>query len=409
MRRVLIHDYGAYSFPLDLSEELAARGNGVLHLCHQDIGHPRSMLLSPRTQGLTVREVRYDYDKYNLAAKPFHDHRYGCAAAVLIRDFKPHLVISSNTPLNAQFVIQRATRTLGATFVYWIQDIISEGIHVALARRNRWLARIGRATFGALEKRLLRGSDFVVAASPDFLPHLNHCGVRATRIRVIDNWARLADISPVPQDNPWSRAHGLAGKPCVIYSGTLGLKHDPHSFLRIARILNQQSLATFVVVAEGPGADWLKREFAREMLPRSVVLPLQPYSELPLVLGSAAILFSSVSPAASRFCFPSKTLSYLCSGRPIVFVSPPGTHLARRLGEAGAATVVPPDSPGEVARIILALLRNDELASSLAAGALRFAHSQFPIGPIADQFESTFALAGCTPPLSPSKAGAATP
>ena len=59
---------------------------------------------------------------------------------------------------------------------------------------------------------------------------------------------------------------GLTGHPVVLYSGTLGLKHDPSILALIAAQLRvSHPDASVVVVSEGKGRDWLE-DWKREQL-----------------------------------------------------------------------------------------------------------------------------------------------
>ena len=70
----------------------------------------------------------------------------------------------------------------------------------------------------------------------------------------IENWAPVDELPARPRENEWARRHGLDGKPVLLYSGTLGLKHDPGLLHRLAEALPEVAV---VVASEGLGADWL--------------------------------------------------------------------------------------------------------------------------------------------------------
>ena len=91
------------------------------------------------------------------------------------------------------------------------------------------------------------------------MPTLTSWGVDARRITVIENWAPLDDLRPMDKVNAWSRVHGLADKRVIMYCGTLGLKHDPASFIALADAFSDDNDARVVVISEGLGADWLAK------------------------------------------------------------------------------------------------------------------------------------------------------
>ena len=47
------------------------------------------------------------------------------------------------------------------------------------------------------------------------------------KVTVIPNWAPLDEIYPLERDNDWAVEQGLDDAQTLLYSGTLGLKHDP--------------------------------------------------------------------------------------------------------------------------------------------------------------------------------------
>ncbi|MCE0445536.1 hypothetical protein LT493_12325 [Streptomyces tricolor] len=62
----------------------------------------------------------------------------------------------------------------------------------------------------------------------------------ADKVTVIPNWAPLDEIVPVSRGNAWSAEHGLDGVRTVLYSGTLGLKHNLVLLVRLAERLREQ-------------------------------------------------------------------------------------------------------------------------------------------------------------------------
>ena len=165
--------------------------------------------------------------KYSFVRRLFQERRYGGLLARRLHAFGPDVVISTNTPLDAQAVAQRQLRRDGVHLVFWLQDLYSSAIGRMLRRRVPFVGGLLARRFSRLEARLLRESDAVVVITEDFLPALAAWGVAAWRISVIENWAPLDQVTPMAKDNPWSREHRLADVPVLLYAGTLGLKHDP--------------------------------------------------------------------------------------------------------------------------------------------------------------------------------------
>ena len=259
--RIVICDYAGHPFQVELSRALAERGHPVLHLHFADLQAPKGDLAvlpgdSPNfhVEGISTGAK---FDKGRFLRRRFLEAKVGRLMAARAMAFAPEVVVGCNMPLDAQKKLQRASAARGVPFVFWLQDLVSKATYHFLSEKLGLVGgAIGRA-YMRLEARLLRASAAIVAISDKFLPPLEAWGVDGHRVCVVPNWAPLSRIRPVEKDNAWARQHGLSDKLVALYTGTLGLKHDPALLLGLARAGGQSGLHV-VVVSEGKGADWLQ-------------------------------------------------------------------------------------------------------------------------------------------------------
>jgi glycosyltransferase involved in cell wall biosynthesis len=392
--KILVHDSG-HAFPLQLSRHLATRGHQVLHLYSESLAMPRGPVAARAGDppGFTVRGVSIGkpIEKYGYMRRFFQERAYGRALAREIATFKPDVMLGGTAAPDIQEAAVLACRRLGIGFVFWAQDLNAVAIDRILRRKLPVIGALIGARYVALERRLMKMSDAVVAITEDFLPVFARWGLDKSRIHVIENWAPHDELPAQPRDNPWAAAYGLADKLVFLYSGTLGLKHNPDILLRLAEALANRPQARLVVVSEGLGADWLRaRQVGHHNL---VLLPYQPFERLPEVLASADVLLGILEPDAAAFSVPSKVLTYLCAGRPILAAMPAGNLAARLLTRSGAGMVVP---AGDAAGFIAAGLQLADDAArrvALAKNGLDYAAKTFDIRQIGDRFEAILAHA----------------
>jgi colanic acid biosynthesis glycosyl transferase WcaI len=380
--RIVVHDYVGYAFPAQLARALAGRGHDVLHLHCRDFvaGKGRLERGEDDPAGLVFESVGLgeEFAKYDIPRRLWHERATGRELAGKVAAFRPDAVLSSNAPLFVQRALLRAARDSGARFVFWQQDVISAAARRVAGAVAGWAA-------GLLERRLLRRSDAVVVISDDFLPLLRRWRVDEPRVAVIENWAPLDELPVVSRANAWSAEHGLDGRFVVLYSGALGVKHDPSLLLELARWAGERD-AMVVVVSEGPGADWLAGRAAAE--PALRVLPYQPYARLPEVLGSADVLVALLEPTAAGFSVPSKVLTYLCAGRPLLGSMDRANLAARVVERSGGGVVVPASDGAALVAAVDELRANEERRSELGRRARGYAETAFDIDAIADRFEA---------------------
>jgi len=307
--RVLVHDYSGHPSQVQLSRRLAVRGYEVLHLYFGAFQTPRGSVcrLQCDPEGFDCRplDLGTDFRKHDFFKRWIQEWQYGYRLVRETEGFAPDAVISANTPLDPQSLLLRHCRSRKIPFVFWLQDIYGAAIRRILSSRWPLRGRVVGSRYVALENRLLRRSDRVVAITEDFLPYLEAAGVDRDRIDVIHNWAPLDEVPEKPKDNPWSREAGLAEGFCFLYSGTLAMKHDPDVLARLAESFRGRREAKVAVVSEGPGAEHLRREKVRRSLDNLAILPFQPFEVFPEVLGRRTCWPASSSPRRGRGrCLP---------------------------------------------------------------------------------------------------------
>jgi colanic acid biosynthesis glycosyl transferase WcaI len=386
--RILVHDYPGQPFQPQLSRQLATLGHEVLHVFFADFQAPRGALTrrpdDPPT--FAVRGISLDrpFEKYNFFRRVFQEIAYGRKLAETIGAYRPDVALAGNAPLDIQAISTRYCRRHGIPLVYWHQDIYSVAIDKILRRKFPGLGAIIGARYIALEKWLLRNSDHVVTITEDFVPILTEWGTPRDRITVIENWAAREDLSVQPRDNAWAREHGLTGKLVFLYSGTLGLKHNPDLLLQLARRYHDRPDVRVVVNSEGLGSDWL-RENGRD-LANLVLLPFQPFERLPEVLATADVLISVLEPDAGIFSVPSKVLTYLSAGRPVLGAIPKENLSARIILRNEAGLIAPPDDTPAFLAAARKLADDPLLRDRLGKNALDYATRTFDIGAITARF-----------------------
>lgn len=394
--RIVVHDYAGHAFPTSLSRALAARGHRVVHAFASSLQTPRGELRRREDdpEGLEFREIPMDPDypryKYSFVRRRSMEVRYGHAVAGFIRSWKPDAVLSGNTPTETQDPITRATLETGGRFYYWVQDFYSLAVDKLLRKKLPVAGSWVGSWYRHLDSRQFRRSARIVTITEDFTPILaNEFGVDPAMVDVVPNWAAIEDLPVREKANEWSLRHALHNRFVFLYSGTIGMKHNPALLLELARRHQHDPDVRVVVISEGLGAEWLKKEGAT--LPNLVVMPYQPFSELPSVLASGDVLVGLLEEEAGVFSVPSKTLSYLCAERPLLLAVPPANLAARITRDHGAGlTVAPSDLDGFLAAA--ENLRNSPaLRQSLATNARRYAEATFPIETKADTFERILA------------------
>ena len=382
--RILVHDFGGYAFAFELSRTLHARGHAVFHAyCASHQTTPPGMD-GAAEDGPEIRalHLRHPLNKYNLAQRWRQEREYGRRVAALCQKLAPSVVLSGNAPLSAQQRLMRTCQTMRTPFIYWLQDLIGEATRRILGKKLGLVGTMTGRYFQALEGRLLNNSDAVIAIADDFVPIVEAMGVQRHCVQVIENWAPLHavphGVEPVPL------ADKLSATPCLLYTGTLSMKHNPELLVQLAQAVNRR--ARVVVISQGSGANWLKEQKKNLDLPALTVLPYQPQHQLPALYQAATILVAILENDASVFSVPSKVLTYLAAGKPLLLAVPATNLAARIVLNTGAGQVVPPDDPHALGQAALDLLTDANERIRMGHAARAYAEETFRLDRITDRF-----------------------
>ena len=169
-----------------------------------------------------------------------------------------------------------------------------------------------------------------------------------------------------------------------MYSGTLGLKHNPRQLLELARGFRD---AAVVVISEGMGADWLEEHRLSEAVTNLRVLGYQEYDHYADVLATGDVLLAVLEPEAGVFSVPSKVLSYHAAGRPILAAIPRTNLAARIIDRAGSGFVAEPGDFPAFNAYAGTLVADADKRESMGRAARLYAEKSFDITEIGNQFE----------------------
>jgi colanic acid biosynthesis glycosyl transferase WcaI len=387
--RILVHDFSGHPFQAELSRELSRRGHVVTHSWCAAHVSGRGRLEAEPGERLVFAPIAVGerIDKLSFASRLVKEFRYGRQLARQTGRLRPDVVLLANVPIPmlVTWVLWAAVRRV--PFVLWQQDV--QGVAVrsfAGTRLTRAFLMVAIA-IGAGERWASRRARAIVVISDSFRAVHREWGTDG-KVSVIPNWAPVEEITPTARDNAWAVRHGLDAEPTLLYSGTLGLKHNPALLVQLARSVRDRGTPVrLVVVSEGPAMDVIRHEAHRLDVPVKL-LPFQPYADLPGVLGSGDVLVVLLEATAGGFSVPSKTLSYLCAGRPVLGLLPP-TNLAASLIELAGSLALPPEpeSLPAAATWLVGLLADEERRTQLGAASRTVAEKEFALGGCADNFE----------------------
>jgi len=376
--RVVLLDYGKYQFLRSTAALLRANGVSITYIYNSAVqAANQDSSLSSNCSGEIGIGVRSRFEKYSPVRRWMQEIEWANNCIGFLEATRPTILFSANTPLDVQKRVAAWCRRNGVLFVFWVQDILGVAIRKLFGLRWPLVGDLAGRYYERLEAKLLRESDHVILISEDHCHLVETCNLDKNRVLLVPNWAIVEEFPELPKDNEWSREHSVSKTFNFVYSGTLGMKHNPNLLLKLAQQFSGTDNVRIIVISEGLGADRLRSERNRLGLNNLVILPFQSLERVRFALASADVLLALLDRNASTFCVPSKVLTYLCTGRPLLLAIPSDNRAARLVSELKAGIVVPPESDRDFLKASLHLFSTASDRKRMGERARCYAEREF--------------------------------
>lgn len=279
------------------------------------------------------------------------------------------IVISPPLPLGpAAWLLSLLKR---CPYQFHVQDMQPDAAVQLGLLKEGWLTRF---LYG-IERFTYKRARFVSGITAGMLAMFHEKGIAAEKTLLWPNWtipARSDNPSP-SETRPGDFRRHAAIPPedfLVVYSGNLGKKQGLNIIPAAAEILRERALRgiTFVIAGEGAAAAELREQIdAKGLAVR--LLPLQPEPLFRAMLRDADLCLVTQQKGSGALFFPSKLITLLSSGCPVVTVSDESSELSKAVREGGFGRNVLPGDPRQLADTVLEMAaRREELHKLGAAG-----------------------------------------
>ena len=392
-------DQGNYAFVRSAAASVLARGDKVVYLYAASCEgryRPAGPSGSPLGAVPAIPVGPYEeMQRSNLVQRYFQEQRLAKAFTSAVAEAEPSLVIGVNNALPVQAAVRKWCAANNCKFCFWLQDLRGAAAGHILAKKFGPLGRLIGRHYTRIEESLARSSHHTIALAESFREFALAAGAHEHQVTVLPNWAILEEQPRFPKVNPWSVSSRVDKTFNFLYSGLLGLKHSPEFLLALAIEFQRDPTVRIIAVAEGPGAAFLQREASARGLHNVIVRPfLEDTRDLPIVLASADVLVGTLEASAVEYCVPSKILTYLCAGRPLLVSAPPSNSAARLVSEVGCGMATDAASQKAFLDAAWLLRKSSELRESFGRLARDYAEREFEAERVAKRFNNILERAG---------------
>jgi colanic acid biosynthesis glycosyl transferase WcaI len=284
------------------------------------------------------------------------------------REGRPDVMILETWPLCAALSGVLLARFWRIPVLYYVQDVYPEAVEKAgLIPSGGLLARICRAW----DRQICLVSAKVIVISEavrDLLASTRRLPLK--HFVTIPNWADAAEFAPHPTDNLWRREQNIAKDAFVaLFAGTLGHVSGVELLVEVAHLLRSKRNVLIVCVGEGIRKPAMVEACRLQGLDNIRFLPFQPRERVAEVLCAANATLLTMQPESSDASVPSKLISYMAAGRPVICSAPRATTGSQIVVVGNAGLVTKPGDAVAIAEAIEQLATHPAEAERMGRNA----------------------------------------
>ena len=271
---------------------------------------------------------------------------------------RPDVVLYCGAQPSLAMFARGLARWWRTPYVVSIQDLAARAAWEVGTVRSSWLNRLlERFEFAAYSK-----ADCAMVLCDAFRDALLATGYPADRIRTIHPPIDVDHIRPIHGSTAFRARNDLAPDDFVVlYSGSMGLKQGLTNVVEAARLLaTSRHAIKWVLIGDGELRATLEALIQKYELGRRVrLLPLQHEATVPTVLASADVLLLNQLTTVQQAVLPSKLLTYMAAGKPILAAVNAKSQGAMLLHRTGGGRIILPGDPAALAAAVEALAEAD--------------------------------------------------
>lgn len=279
------------------------------------------------------------------------------------------LMAASTPPVVIAMLVSLMAKIKSASFVYHNQDIYPEVAQVT----GELPAGIGRL-LRALDTGTDRRADRVVVLSKDMADTIVDRNVTRSSVTVINNFDPWT-LPDRPANNVYRPPRHTVR---FVYAGNLGRFQNLEVVAGLIKALDNDERFSFDFIGDGPVRPWLQRYVADHGLRHVRLLGyLAPQILAEKLQSEYDVGLVSLHPGVIRCAYPSKVMSYIRNGLPILALVEESTELIDVLTRYKAGWAADPADEAAVQRTLEALWEDRDRLVIMRDEAQRMYHTEF--------------------------------
>lgn len=292
----------------------------------------------------------------------------------LVTDKPDVIMIATTPPIIGGLVVRLSSWLAGAQYIYHCQDLYPEVAKISGVLKdgifNKFLMALDRKTCD----KALR----TIVLSEDMKQSLLARGCEGSNISVINNFElkSFSDVMSVDITKDMVRKEGVFR---VLFAGNIGKFQGLETVIDAAHKLSEKGNIEFVFLGEGAAVAALKEQ-ASELLGKTIkFFGHQPISIARKLIADSQLCVVSLNEGVYKYAFPSKTMTYLCEGVPVLMMVEPESGLSKMVRDEKIGVVISPGDSAKFAEQVINLENDSKSLEMMKRAVNKYSSHHFKI------------------------------
>jgi colanic acid biosynthesis glycosyl transferase WcaI len=299
---------------------------------------------------------------------------------------RPDLVVAVSPPLGLALSAVVLSRHWRVPYIFHVADLQPDAaVDLGMLPRGRMVK-----TLYGIERMAYRDAALVTTLTPAMRRKIVLKGIPENRVGLCPDWAESAlfDLPLTGGGSLFRKAYGFEDRFLVVHAGNMGVKQGLEVALGAANLARHaHPHILFLLVGDGATRAKLDQAARGMQLDNLRFLPILGVDLFRDMLAASDVCLITQQKSVADIVFPSKVLTLLAAGRPVVASLSSGSEVARVLREADAGLVVEPENSQALLDTVVELYSNPHRRAAMGANGRAYAREHWDRGRILSEFE----------------------
>jgi colanic acid biosynthesis glycosyl transferase WcaI len=284
---------------------------------------------------------------------------------------RPDLLFVVSPPLGLAAAAVVLSRLWRVPYVFHVADLQPD------AALDLGMVKAGRAArlLYAVERMAYRNAALVSTLTEAMRARIVAKGIDGQKVTIFSDWAdpELFALQPSIDAAKLRRDLGVGEAFIVLHAGNMGVKQGLDVVVDAAERTRDIPAVKYVLVGDGAMRRHLEARTRRAELSNVLIAPLLSRDRFMALLATADVCLVTQQRTVADIVFPSKVLTLLAAGRPVIASVNADSEVARVITGSGSGEVVSPEDPGALVAAVERLRGQRETRERMGAAGRAYA------------------------------------